>query len=749
MAGNKTISNSFVVNTVEDGISYNINLSADQVTFNSTWSSIEEPTNGIVCSAKKIDAALGVTTAFGGYLVRNKHDSVIAQSSSSSTISYTIPASTLLSYVDSFPLTVQFYIDGDTSKVVAQGNISKCRIGEKGVDGKTPGTLSFNPAVFYYDADNGGFATSSQSITVYCAMYVDSTAVSTFSTLDVSIIGTTTSGASIPGPPSPSSKSFGLTVSNGASPECQARVVVTGVLNSITYRAEGYIPIVANKTGPQGGSTSSLSKMYYYAGPYSSTKTYSLTETQAPYVMQGDQFYVMDNAANGGAARNVRNVTPTNNGDPWTLMASEMKYYIAEAAFASFAKLGSAIFSGDFMLSQYGKMVGYGDNEIIVNNSNYYQYADPNNMLAEQNSYLHLSNYTTTVSNTDYNEELSRFSYSFNSSIRYMMVIDVEATSSNPITIKLAPSYNYWESIFEETITENKRIIKNINTWSSETYKLYYKRGGSSSTNPKITYSLLTNMSFRPNVFIDYKKGFLYANQGRFQDVTVEGKINNLITVIDWNSNIGRDKIITAYYKTDNLADFDFSYTETGSYTHKRYYIDVLNCGDFIYINSLPETGGSGNYIGYHLPYYALSNLQDRGHTRDEDGDPHIMTSDEMRQLIGRKLTFKINLNGGKSSGQYYTRMVGMLDLEPFDSGTTKWIANKKNYFKLPVPGSSTPNYQELSVGLVPQVIHMECLPVTWTNNNSSVSYSGYGYVWVGDAGIDATSSPTADSINW
>jgi hypothetical protein len=139
------------------------------------------------------------------------------------------------------------------------------------------------------------------------------------------------------------------------------------------------------------------------------------------------------------------------------------------------------------------------------------------------------------------------------------------------------------------------------------------------------------------------------------------------------------------------------------------------------------------------LPYYALSDLQDRGHTRDMDGNAHIMSPDEMRQLIGKKLTIKVETE------KYYTKLTGALHLSPFQTQTSEWVARGMHYFMMP---ASPYNNNYYNIGLNPQVIHIECMAVIWsTSSVGDVDYQGYGYIWTGSAGID-TAQPTAEKAD-
>lgn len=615
------------------------------------------------------------------------------------------------------------------------------------VDPVETAVMTFNPNAQFYDADNGGNAISTAQYPIGFMVTVGNTVVSPNGAPNVTFEGDDTTGITAV---AAGTTGFTVQVAQNSHPNCRIKVVTSVTKNGQNHEVIGYLSISPIKMGAQGGSVSALSKMYYYAGVYASNKTYSLTATQAPYVMYGTDFYVLDNAANGGAGTTARNVTPVNNGDPWTKMDSEMKYYIAEAMFANFAKLGSAIFNLDFMLSQYGALMGYGGFNIPVTNTNYYQRADAQNMLGEITSYVHEGKTATTVSSSEYNSENYRFGVSLDASKRYMIVIQCEAAAESGVTVKLTTAVDYWDEVFERTITDNTPVVLDISVWSTGTYKLFFKRTGSSSTNPKITYTMVSLDTFRPNVFIDYKKGFLYSNKGQFDegvfnkgffgDVTIEGRINNLITVIDWNGGVGRDKIIKAYYHQNSFVD----YTGSGVYDEVRYYIDVLACGDFIVIKSFPEYGTG---IRYRLPYYALDILQDRGHTVRQDGTKGMMTGDEMRQLLGRRLTIKLEMGANAS---YPTKLTGGLILTPMTTTNNQYLANGQNYFLIPDPNHQYGNqdhYSEHSIPFISQVVHLECKPVVWTTVASYVDYAGYGYVWIGD-GYEPSSQTTTGKVD-
>lgn len=128
-----------------------------------------------------------------------------------------------------------------------------------------------------------------------------------------------------------------------------------------------------------------MGRTYYYDGEYDSTKPYTLTPYEAPYVSYQQ---TIDNVTQTvyfvriGEDGTIVNKDPSvaANSEYWALMNSEFKYIITEAMLTNFAKLGSAIFNQDFMFSQNGVMRGFDMVDTPINDSSQYQYAVPDDM---------------------------------------------------------------------------------------------------------------------------------------------------------------------------------------------------------------------------------------------------------------------------------------------------------------------------------------------------------------------------------
>lgn len=113
----------------------------------------------------------------------------------------------------------------------------------------------------------------------------------------------------------------------------------------------------------------------YPAGRYDPNTSYVCTEAAGPFVEQDGQYYAMYKEGTwlgSSIGRTPKEDYAQYGSDAtWRLM-DKYKALIVEMFFADYAKLGSAIFLGNYMFSQYGIRNGA--------QSNAYQYFNPNNL---------------------------------------------------------------------------------------------------------------------------------------------------------------------------------------------------------------------------------------------------------------------------------------------------------------------------------------------------------------------------------
>ena len=119
-----------------------------------------------------------------------------------------------------------------------------------------------------------------------------------------------------------------------------------------------------------------IGRFFYYAGVFdrfNNTNTFDINDAQAPFfehTVSGQKRYHVfnpDENPQGGSMTMYKMWKASGGGDwqqgswnnaPWEVMTNDFKYLITEAIFAQFAHFGSAIISGDWMISQYGTING-------------------------------------------------------------------------------------------------------------------------------------------------------------------------------------------------------------------------------------------------------------------------------------------------------------------------------------------------------------------------------------------------------
>lgn len=126
------------------------------------------------------------------------------------------------------------------------------------------------------------------------------------------------------------------------------------------------LQVVRNGQTGQRGKTG---RYYYYDGYFVSNKEYTATDNQAPYVafdwqdtvtvngvstqVTKTSYYMLVAETNKPSSTYIAPRTSAASG-VWELMETSFKFLIAQAFFTEFGKLGSAVFSGDWMISQHG-----------------------------------------------------------------------------------------------------------------------------------------------------------------------------------------------------------------------------------------------------------------------------------------------------------------------------------------------------------------------------------------------------------
>lgn len=133
----------------------------------------------------------------------------------------------------------------------------------------------------------------------------------------------------------------------------------------------------------------------YPAGRYDSNTSYVCTEAAGPFVEQEGQYYAMYKQGTwlgSSIGRTPKEDYAQYGSDAtWRLM-DKYKALIVEMFFADYAKLGSAIFLGDYMFSQYGVKNGVQSNEYQNFNPDNIDLFRPNVFIDWLNGYIEAAN---------------------------------------------------------------------------------------------------------------------------------------------------------------------------------------------------------------------------------------------------------------------------------------------------------------------------------------------------------------------
>lgn len=402
--------------------------------------------------------------------------------------------------------------------------------GQHGNDGDDAAAAFVSTNAITIQCNSNGSVSSSQTTSINFSMKVG------------------THNATVSGHTSPSTLPTGVSIIDDAPTACRITVgtsatasgikggvtfTITGTYNSKTYTANVTVALIGACKGGEG-SRGKIGRFFYYEGEwtdYSDSATFVVTDAQAPYFHSNNSFWVFNPETNGTYTKSAMG-TPSSQVDNWELMTDDFKYLITEAIFGQYAHFGASIINGDYLLSQYGYMRGFGDQRTAIDDSTQYIYADPNDMFGEATWNLQPSqdpnmivNYLmqSSVTNTSYERIATISSFRLVKDRWYTMQLTGYGDyDNNPYTLNLALGTST-SNIFANTVIS----IKGCNTGRSDkTYDAYitfkatqnasscyvYTKVNNSNADGYILDILVRYAQFVPNLCIDMKSGKLAAN---------------------------------------------------------------------------------------------------------------------------------------------------------------------------------------------------------------------------------------------
>ena len=175
-----------------------------------------------------------------------------------------------------------------------------------------------------------------------------------------------------------SASAMKITVSTSATAAGMAGGVTFTVIGSYdgkSYSVPVTVGLIGALKGRQGeGQKGKSGRFYYYAGEFdrnNTTAAFLVSDTQAPYFKNIENYYLFDYDANGYyTMHDMYDIQHSFEEEPWVPMWNEFKYLITEAIFGNYAHFGSFIINRDWMLSQYGILVDNNGNKTTINASN-------------------------------------------------------------------------------------------------------------------------------------------------------------------------------------------------------------------------------------------------------------------------------------------------------------------------------------------------------------------------------------------
>lgn len=306
------------------------------------------------------------------------------------------------------------------------------------------------------------------------------------------------------------------------------------------------IPFV--KQGSEGAQ-GKAGRFYYYDGVYED-REYTRNDQAAPYVsLSDDTMYVL--IADSNERANHTFVPPTgasDSGDYWELIEQGIRFLMTEALFTNFARLGSGVFSGDWMLSANGRIGN-------VSSGNFQLFDDTHPTGAAPETYSGSSSVGVYAQDALGNYQLDRGTVLVITATGHLssttvsdMYIDIDGNNTSERLITIGG-----------TTTDVTKVAR-FTIPATGTYTLYLRHTARSGTATLTSYTAEIYNSFVPNFSVDLLTGDLYARRGEFSGLMCKRKTEIWI---------------------DNLTDYGTVVRPSGQ-SYDEFWIDWRRAGTWI-----------------------------------------------------------------------------------------------------------------------------------------------------------------------
>lgn len=235
----------------------------------------------------------------------------------------------------------------------------------EGADGTSAPYVELSRTAILYHANDQGQSVSAQSFGVDCYLKVNGNACSISSVDDISV--GTISGVTVT---KNSTSRITFEVAHSQVVQGVVSVEMTGTYDGKTYTAKASITVEPNRDGLEG-QPGAIGKMCYISGEYDPAKTYTSNSQQTVAVevpIDGSndvELYYLDATTNVVDGVHIAPTTPGQT--VWQKGLNNYNLIRTKYLFADFAHLGSAIITGDWLISACGTIGGTAYNTSDIN----------------------------------------------------------------------------------------------------------------------------------------------------------------------------------------------------------------------------------------------------------------------------------------------------------------------------------------------------------------------------------------------
>ena len=393
------------------------------------------------------------------------------------------------------------------------------------------------------------------------------------------------------------------------------------------------IPIVTVKNGEKGdpGAKGDAARQPYEWGTWedfiaNNNNTFTANKYETPFFVKNEEVtlqsgikgikqtkwlwvgddgvYVPPSAT--PASGQKKSTTPSSSDTNWSMMITDNKYLMTEVVLSDYGKIGSGIFDRDYAFSQYGILDG--------NSLNHYKNFRPEFFKGLPYTLFQGSK---VIQGNIYNSESSMyafgeifleetinytFHFAFRSVTSLVNIRLFDLTTNTPLS-----QWQLGTNESQQTHPDGQSNILSGRGGRSYLVCAFMQTAMAGATADFTSITVEASKAFKPNFYIDWLQGEVYAQLGRFVNVVIEGVINNLIQTIDANNK-------NNYGVTDSDGNFWLNPTKVGSIIR--------------YTN--PNTLG--------LPSAFTAEPFTETHLCDSGDTVHQLTLDELRQCVGKRI---------------------------------------------------------------------------------------------------------------